>query len=349
MRKQLTLISLCFICSFAQSAIADRPATQWDRGSAMAAVRTINIEEAVDEISNIYLLIDKESALNELRNIENRSDWPLPAREAVIFQFTRSLADLPRAAVSTAVMQHLQNYQARILVPHEDHGDVYVPLFNIRAAATGVENTWQRVEFALEADKLLNSNPAALVAGYVDSSNHNQRSAYLDSLQHADLAAVVTVQDIVLQQIDEMSVLTPVLGTTTAITQDILAIKQLLTNGQGVGLSSALKQLNLQLPLSDTAALLQFSIHQAPASNATLAIAAWWPRLSHEADIRDLMVEILADPALGASAALALAQNPDIQTIKTLQDTARGDSVAARRAQMALDVNRARLIGEVRP
>ncbi len=85
---------------------------------------------------------------------------------------------------------------------------------------------------------------------------------------------------------------------------------------------------------------------EAPADNASLAIAAWWPRLRHEAAIRDLLVDKLADPALGAAAALALAQSPDIQTIKILQDTAGGDSVAARRAQMALDINRDRLVGE---
>ena len=58
---------------------------------------------------------------------------------------------------------------------------------------------------------------------------------------------------------------------------------------------------------------------------------------------------LLADPELGASAALALAQSPDIQTIKALQDAAKGDSAAARYAQMALDLNRAGLIAEVQP
>jgi len=42
-----------------------------------------------------------------------------------------------------------------------------------------------------------------------------------------------------------------------------------------------------------------------------------------------------------------LAQSPDIQTIKVLQDIAGGNSIAARRAQMALTMNRDRLIGEV--
>jgi len=104
-------------------------------------------------------------------------------------------------------------------------------------------------------------------------------------------------------------------------------------------------KINTHRNTSETADLLVFAVENAPASNATLAIAAWWPRLEHDAQIRDLLVGLLADPALGTSAALALAQNPDIQTLKILQDTASqdmagSDANAVRRAQLALDINR---------
>ena len=351
MRKHTVFFVLYFICSLAQSAIANQqsPGMQWDRNSAMAAVRSVNIDAAVYAIGGISSLSDGNNTLGKLRNLETRSDWPVPAREAAVYQFTRSLAELPRRAVATEVMQHLLNYQAQTLVPHEDHGDAYIPLFNIRGAAAGVENGWQRAEYSAEAETLLGTNPAALVSAYAKSANHNQRSAYLDTLQHADISTVWEVQSAALEQIDRASALTPVLGITTAITNDTFAIQQLLTNGGGAGLSSALVVLDQQLPHSETAALLTFAIQQAPAGNASLAIAAWWPRLRHDSRMRDLLVAILVDPALGASAALALAQSPDIQTIKMLQDTASGDSASARRAQMALDVNRAGLIGGLRP
>jgi hypothetical protein len=60
-------------------------------------------------------------------------------------------------------------------------------------------------------------------------------------------------------------------------------------------------------------------------------------------------MDLLSDPELGSSAVLALSQEPNVQTIKILQDTASGASKAARRAQQALDLNRARLVEEVRP
>jgi len=322
---------------------------QWDRDAAMAAVRSVDIDAAVYEIGDITSLSDAVITLNKLQALETRRDWPLPAREAALFQFTRSLSDLPRDAVATEVMQHLGAYQARTLVPHEDHGEAFVPMFNIRGAAAGIENGWQRAEFATEAFALLEKDPEELVSSYVKSTHRNQRSGYLDTLRQAELSDVVAVQNIALTRLGEAPELTGILGVTAAITADTVAIQQLLTSGRGAGLSSALVQLEEQLPLPGIASLLVFAIQQAPVGNAALAIAAWWPRLSHDPEIRDLMVATLSDPALGASAALALAQNPDIQTIRVLQETARSESIAAKRAQMALDINRSGLAPGVRP
>jgi len=98
---------------------------------------------------------------------------------------------------------------------------------------------------------------------------------------------------------------------------------------------------------AESATLLKFGIEQAPTANAALAIAAWWPVLRHDAATRQLLINKLDDPALGSSVALALAQNPDIQTIRELQLIADGDSIAARRARMALSMSRDGLLGEV--
>ena len=351
MKNYLALVTLFCLCVFADSAVAVNQAlsTQWDRGNAMAAIRAVNIRIAVDEIGDISSLADGETTLNNLKRMETRSDWPMPAREAALFEFTRSLAGLPRSAVAVEVMQHLQNYEAQTLVPHEDHGNTLVPLFNIRGAATGVENGWQRIEFAIDAVKLLETNPAELVSAFMESTNHNRRSGYLDALREAEMADVEAVQLAALEQFARAPGLTPMVGLTAVTTRNRFAVQQLLINGRGAGLSSAFRQLGQRLPASETATFLIYAVENAPTESASLAIAAWWPGLRHVAAIRDLLVDELADPALGGAAALALAQSPDIQTIKMLQDTAGGDSVAARRAQMALDINRDRLVGEVQP
>lgn len=351
MKNHLVLVTIFCLFVVTNTAVAANhaPSTQWDRSSAMAAARSVNIDKAVYEIGNVSSLADGEATLRQLKLLETRDDWPQPAREAALYEFTRSLAGLPREAVAVEVMQHLQNYRAQTLVPHEDHGNTLVPLFNIRGAATGIENGWRRMEFTADAVELLKTDPNRLVSGYMESVDHNRRSGYLDALPLADIVDVTAVQGSALEQFEENPGLTRLIGTTAVITGDIIAAQQLLISGRGAGLAAALRQLDESLPASETAALLIYAIQNAPASNASLAIATWWPRLRHEADIRDLLVDKLADPALGASAALALAQSPDMQTIKALQDIASGNSTAARRAQMALDINRDLLAGEVRP
>ena len=349
MKKSRALGALILSCLLSQALAANQPASseQWERDSAMAAVRSVDIATAVFQIRDISSLADGEAALTNLRNLETRSDWPLPAREAALYQFTRSLADLPRDAVAVEVMEHLRNYQAQTLVPHEDHRGAQVPLFNIRGAAAGVENVWQRAEFAIEAAALLESNPNVMVSNFATSSNRNQQAAYLQTLQSAGVENLFIVQRIATDRLADSPSLTPVVAEAAAITGDRLTIEQLLLNGRGSGLSSALTRLESKLTTPDLSELLTFAIEQAPAENAALAMAAWWPRLKHDAISRDLLLATLADPELGASAALALAREPDIQTIKALQDAAAGESDAARRAQMALDLNRARLAGEV--
>jgi len=351
MKKQFvfdTLLALACLVFFT-SANSQTPVRKWDRGSALAAVRTVNIDVAVREIGSISTLADGETTLSRLKNIETRSDWPLPAREAAVYRFTRSLTEFPRDAVATEVMQYLLEYQARTLVPHEDHGDAFVPLYNIRGAAMGVENDWQRKEFAVEAGILLNTNPAALVDSYKDTTNRNARSGYLDALQQADMEKVLAVQSATLEQLGTTPGLTPMLGVTATVSTDSWAIRQLLLNGRGPALSSAFRKTAMQMQAPELNSLLVYAIEQAPTHNAALAIAQWWPQLRHDPSIRDLLLEKLADPNLGATAALALAQSPDIQTIRDLKAVADGDSMAAHRAQMALDINRNRLLEEVQP
>ena len=351
MKKHPVFATLLFFAWLAIHATvnAQTPFKHMDRSSAMAAVKEVNIEQAAREIGDISSLADGETTLRNLKHIETRSDWPLPAREAAIYRFTRSLNEHPRDAVAPEVMQHLLTYQAQTLVPHEDHGDAFVPLFNIRGAAAGVENDWQRREFGTEAVFLLNTDPAALVDRYKNATSHNARSGYMDALQQADMDKIHIVQSAALRQLGTEPGLTPMLGVTAAASTDIDAIRQLLINGHGPSLSSVFRITGTQVQASELSSLLVYALERAPTGNATLAIAQWWPHLKHDPLIRDLLLEKLTDPSLGATAALALAQSPDIQTIRDLQTVAGGDSVAAHRAQLALDINRNRLLEEVQP
>ena len=349
MRTYLFAFAGLIACSFVNTASAlDRPSdSSWDRSGAMATVRAVNINVAVNAISEPAALADGATTISNIKALENRSDLPLPAREAAIYQFTRSLSELPSDSVDADIINYLSAYQARVLVPHEDHGEAAVPLFNIRGAATGVKNSWLREDSAAEALALLDTNPQAIVGKFLQSGNHSQRSGYMDVLQHASATDVEAVQNTVLEQLDTSPELTPLLAVTAAISADPYATQRLLIDGRGAGMALAFESLAVKRDNADMAALLKIAIEQAPAENAGLAIAAWWPSLRHNAEARQLLLNKLDDNDLGGPVALALAQNPDVQTIRELQLIAEGQSVAARRAQLALSINRDLLVREV--
>ena len=336
--------------AFALQATASNPIAEevWQRDAAMAAVNSTHIDVAVSAIGDISALADAEAMLDRLNELENRTDWPLPVREAALYQFTRSLADLPRDAVATEIMEYLQGYRARTLVPHEEHRNIHVPLFNIRAAATGVENSWTRAEAQAQAMQLLDE-PAVFVDLYLQSSGAPQKYGHIDALQMARFADVSAVQDAALARLAEQTDLSPLIAETASITADRDAMETLLVSGSGAGLAQALRQFEALLGTDELASLLEFAVFEASPGNASLAMAAWWPRLKHDPATRVLMVELLGDAGLGSSAVLALSKTPDIQTVKLLQDTAAGESSAARRAQQALDLSRARLTVETWP
>jgi len=198
-----------------------------------------------------------------------------------------------------------------------------------------------------EALLLVETDSAMLVDKFLQSNQSAQQSGYLDALLLTDKTEVQAVQFAALDRLQQSPELTRVLAATITINPDPYAIRRLLTDGRGAGLAT-FKALGAQLDNSETTGLLEFALEQAPTQNAVLALAAWWPSLRNDAATRQLLIGKLDDDKLGSAVALALAQSPDIQTIHELQVIARGDSTTARRAQMALDINRDLLAGEAR-
>ena len=143
MRQRISILIFLLVSGFNLTAKAQYPPfpAEWDRSSAYAAIESVNIDSIIAEFDDQTLLADAEGAIAKLKLLENREDLPLPAREAALYRFTRSLARLPEDAVAPGILAHLRNYAARTLVGHEDHAGGRVPLFNIRAAAAGVENS----------------------------------------------------------------------------------------------------------------------------------------------------------------------------------------------------------------
>ena len=231
---RLVLIALVAISSLALpvQAVENSRVTQWERDSAIAAVNIVDIDIAVHGIGVLGSLSDGETTLQKLIEIETRNDWSLPAREAVIYKFTQSLSQLPRDAIAVEVMQHLRSYESLVLVPGEDHSRSLVPLFNVRGAAAGVENSWQRSEWTRKGAVLIETNPSLVVSEFTASTSHNQRSGLIDALHQAEIENVALVQELALEQFKVRPELTGILAATSVITNDVFANCNVVTTSK---------------------------------------------------------------------------------------------------------------------
>lgn len=288
-----------------------------------------------------------------LEAVAANEDWPLPARERLLHAFALGLGDLPPGAAGSESLGYLLDYRPQTLVLHEDHASAGVPLFNVPAAAAGSMNLWRR-QIAYDASgKLLAQsastwNAKSWVAAWL-AADPASRRGFLDALDLAPGARLREVAALALRDLPHQPELTGVAVRSAALLPDPGLLGDALVKGDGPELAAALRSAAAALDESERAGLLRRLVAEAPAGNASLAIAEWAPGLLHDPAIAGLLFDLLGDPALGATAALALAGSTQPAVRERLAERAEhGDDASARRAAAALAVARQTEPGEPR-
>ena len=347
-RPGIVLLS-CLACIATAYAEVTPPAG-WDRFSAESAARSIDTSETRRQLINFTVAGSAEETLALLLRTGSRTDWPVPAREAAIYGYTQDLRALPSSAVPVKVMTFLKNYQARTLVPHDDHPRAGVPLFNVRAAAAGVENGWTRQTATLEGAALLSSNPRSLVDAFSLEPHPAARQGYLEALNTASPEQLRSVANNSSNRLKRQGELTNLAGRAALLLADTGALQEVYALGEGPGLAQLMRATARSLPATDIALLLDTTLAHGSTEAAALAIAELAPAVAMQPATQSLLLQTLGDPDLGAAAALALATHATPATIEQLREIAEtpGESLGATRATLALDLNRDQFGGEVR-
>jgi hypothetical protein len=347
--KVLASVALVAVASAALSAA---PGTEpsWDRAEAMrlaAQTDTFATREALEQLA---LAGDGPGLLSLLQATARRDDWPVPARESVLHAFTNGLRSLPPQTVADEVMAFLAGYRSRVLVPHDDHPNNNVALFNIRAAAYGVQNAWMRQEAALLGGRLLASDPGMLVAAYRALEHLPARQGFQDALLTATPGQLETVSFLALYDMPAAPDLAALAGRAALLNGDARALEQLVRNANGPALAGILREARERLAAVQLARILQIAVAEGSVPSASLAIAELAPALLDRADVADLVLALLGDPELGSTAALALARNPSTSLLARLDALAQAEeeTLSAQRARLALEINRSQFPGGLR-
>ncbi len=322
--------------AYAEGALS-RP--NWDR---TLAVETAHQQSLVPELQQLFQLARSgQDALlvQSLNAIEQDSNLPVPVREQALFRFAVGLADLDPDSVGPAVLQHLLNYQPRVIVSHEELDTMGVPLFNIRAATHGVRNSWARRKAENRAQRFSSEQTGQWIDSYLASSPQ-ERKGFVDALDYASDAELMNLSKASLVRLSDHPELTTVAGKSALLMRDSQALEHLLVTGRGPQLSGILAAAVEKFSEEEIATLHQTAIRSAPPESAALAIAHLSPALGNHAGTRKLLIDLLRHPELGSAAALALAgySDPEIKAV-LLALTASEDPLAASRASLALELS----------
>ncbi len=157
---------------------------------------------------------------------------------------------------------------------------------------------------------MLTEDPALLVRAWVTGSELPERLGLLRALAQADARRVGQVGAAALSNLPHHPDLAELAGYAALYHDDTPMLVQALLGDEGTHVSHLLRQAGQSLPTASRTRLLLRLLEEADATTASLAIAHLAPPLVTDKDVQRRLKLLLDDPALRASAALALSANP---------------------------------------
>jgi hypothetical protein len=334
-------VLFCLIPSLNLNGQTVMPEPNWDRSLALETIHKTDAQATLKPLFQMARAGSNRELLDALSSIIQDPGMPAPVKDFTIFSFTLGLSDLDANTVNPQVLDFLSTYEARTLVARDDHPRMAVPLFNIQAAAAGVQNRWDRQQAAARATSLLQEHPDQWIPSYLAAGPAGRRG-FVDALDFASPEQLRGLGWSALALLDEKPELTLVTARAGMDSGDFELLRQSISRGDGPGLSRVLEAASRKLSAEERIALLDYSLQLGSDTKAALAIAQLAPALLDQAAVRKLLFSTLADRNLGAAAALVLGASPDREIQAHLSEiAAKKEGLAPQRAALAISTGRA--------
>jgi len=339
--NRLLVVLFCLIPSLNLTGQTAMPEPNWDRSLALRTIHKADAQATLKPLFQMARSGSNQELLDALSSFVQDPGMPAPEKDFTVFSFTLGLSDLDANSVSPKVLEFLSTYEARTLVAHDDHPGMVVPLFNIRAAAAGVQNSWDRQQAAARATSLLQESPDQWISSYLAAGQAGRRG-FADSLDYASPGQLRELGWSALALLDEKPELTLVTARAGMNSGDFELLRQSISRGDGPGLSRVLDDASRKLSAEDNINLLEHSLQLESDTKAALAIAQLAPALLDEPAVRKILFSTLADRNLGAAAAMVLgaSSNPEIQA-QLSEIASKKEGLARQRAALAISTGRA--------
>jgi len=114
----------------------------WDRDTAVGAIDEERVQGELTLLFRHARSGHSAKLMREVKAIAEGRDRPAPERDRILFQLAAALGELEPQTIEPEIIDYLSTTRSWVLVAHEDHPELGVPLYNIRAAASGSLQTW---------------------------------------------------------------------------------------------------------------------------------------------------------------------------------------------------------------
>lgn len=234
------------------------------------------------------------------------------------------------------VLAWLADYHSQVLVAHDESAAYGVPLFPVAAAARGSQRERQRRWAKQNSNSWLTGDPLQWTQRYLAASAV-EREGFSQSLQVAQDGALVAIADQLQLQLPAHAELAAPLGWVASRLSDPKLFLAAYRDSIGADSVAILREAAWRLDTAQRSQLFAAVVVLPAADKAALGISVLAPSLQTNPQVSNSLLNLLDNPELGASAALALAGNPDPAVQASLQRMLQSGGLKARRAALALD------------
>lgn len=313
----------------------------WDRSMAIEVASDTDTQTTLAPLFRLAREHDDASLLEALFAIHNDPSLPDPAADYLLFSFAIGLGDLDAGAVGPEILRFLDSYQVRTRVPHDENPDAGVPLFNVRAAASGAQRAWERQQAARQALGLDDDSPETWVDRYLAASPAGRRG-FLDALADLTPERLQALGDAAAGRLEQNPELTLLVALAGAGSADPELVWRSIERGHAGDLPAVLRAAASHLDAMECAALLLRILGLDSTTAKALGIALLGPASMSEAKSQDALFSALESRELGAGAALVLSASSDSQVQQRLNDIAqKQEGLAGQRANLAINLRKA--------
>lgn len=227
----------------------------------------------------------------------------LAAREQTLHELALQLRGQAESAAGRQALQWLTTYESQVLDQHEGRGPATIPRWRVAGVARGTLELWDRAAAAGQAQR--SAGAMDLSAEMAQAESTQDATALAQAVQSVPTAELVANRDRLLAAMAQSDMPAPAVAAAALRLQDADLLAAVLASGDRQTAARLIGDIGKSLPANKAFPILQTASQDEHLASAAIVQIG---RLATELPAaRGFLLEALADPQHGGSAAAALA------------------------------------------